>query len=75
MKKKKTLYLQKNTKQKFPQKSTTVFNTVIIIRKLSWAANLHIRMISEGSCDIEHWSSDAENSAVSKCKIVLFSLF
>ncbi len=28
-----------------------------------WAANLRIRMISEGSCDTEDWSNDAENSA------------
>ncbi len=28
-----------------------------------WAANQHIRMISEGSCDTEDWSNDAENSA------------
>ncbi len=26
--------------------------------------NLRIRMISEGSCDIEDWSNDAENSAL-----------
>ncbi len=28
----------------------------------SWAANQNIRMISEGSCDTEDWSNDAENS-------------
>jgi len=27
-------------------------------------ANQNIRMISEGSCDIEDWSNDAENSAL-----------
>ncbi len=26
--------------------------------------NLHIRMISEGSCDIEHWSNDSGNVAL-----------
>ncbi len=26
--------------------------------------NDHIRMISEGSCDTEDWSNDAENSAL-----------
>ena len=31
---------------------------------VSWAANQHIRMISEGSCDTEDWSNDAENSAL-----------
>ncbi len=30
---------------------------------VSWAANQHIRMISEGSCDTEDWSNDAENFA------------
>ncbi len=29
-----------------------------------WAANQYIRMISEGSCDTEDWSDDAENSAL-----------
>jgi len=29
---------------------------------VSWAANPHIRVISEGSCDSEDWSNDAENS-------------
>ncbi len=29
-----------------------------------WASNQHIRMISEGSCDTEDWSNDAENSAL-----------
>ena len=31
---------------------------------VSWAADHHIRMISEGSCDTEDWSNDAENSAL-----------
>ncbi len=26
---------------------------------------MHIRMISEGSCETEDWSNDAENSALS----------
>jgi len=26
--------------------------------------NQHIGMVSEGSCDIEHWSNDADNSAL-----------
>ncbi len=38
-----------------------LFSTLIIIRN---AANQHIRMISEGSCDTEDWSNDAENSAL-----------
>jgi len=28
------------------------------------AANQHIRMISQGSCDTEDWSNDAENSVL-----------
>ncbi len=41
-----------------------MFSTLIIIRYVSWSANQHIRMISEGSCDTEDWSNDAENSAL-----------
>jgi len=37
--------------------------TLIIIINVSWAANQHIQMISEGSHDTEDWSNDAENSA------------
>ncbi len=29
-----------------------------------FSTNQHIRMISEGSCDTEDWSNDAENSAL-----------
>ncbi len=42
---------------------STTFPTLIIIN-VSWAANQHIRNISEGSCDTEDWSNDAENSAL-----------
>ncbi len=38
--------------------SSTTISTLIIIRNVSWAANQHIRMISEGSCDTEDWSND-----------------
>ncbi len=37
-----------------------LFLTLVIISIFSWAVNQHIRMISEGSCDIE----DYENSAL-----------
>jgi len=37
-------------------------STLIIIINVSCAANHPIRMISEGSCDSEDWSNDAENS-------------
>ncbi len=48
---------------------SAVFNVVIIIiiiiiKNVFWAANQHIRMISEGSCDTEDWSNDAENTAL-----------
>jgi len=36
---------------------------------VSWAANRHIRLISEGSCDAEDWSNDAENSALIRNKL------
>ncbi len=42
-------------------------STLTIIRNVSCAPNQHIRMISEGSCDTEDWSNDAENSAMFKC--------
>ncbi len=32
--------------------------------KKYWAANQHIAMISEGPCDTEDWSNDAENLAL-----------
>ena len=37
---------------------------VQLYTNVSWAADHHIRMISEGSCDTEDWSNDAENSAL-----------
>ncbi len=33
-------------------------------RNVSWTANQHITMISEGSCDTEDWSNNAENTAL-----------
>ncbi len=44
--------------------SAQEFSTLIIIHNVSCAANQHIRMISEGSCDTEDWSNDAENFTV-----------
>ncbi len=35
-----------------------------VCKKNYWAANQHIRMISEGLCDTEDWSNDAENVAL-----------
>ncbi len=62
-----TLFLLKNPEKSvmFQQKywAAHLFSTLIIIRHVSWAANQHIRMISEESCDTEDWSNDAENTA------------
>ncbi len=41
-----------------------LFSTLIIIENVSNGANQNIRVISEGSCDTEDWSNDAENSAL-----------
>ncbi len=54
-----------------------IFNnfSTLIIRNVLWAANQHIRMISEGSRDTEDWSNDAENSALpsqEKITIILY---
>ncbi len=37
---------------------------IILIKNVSLTANQHIRMNSEGSCDTEDWSNDAENLAL-----------
>jgi len=44
--------LKKN--QQLPWTKIQLFSTLIIIRNVFWAANQHIRMISEGSCDTFH---------------------
>ncbi len=65
-----TFYSPKNPKKynvsQFSQKywAAQLLSTLILIRNVSWAVNQHIRMISEGSCDTEDWSNDAENSAL-----------
>ncbi len=57
-----TLYSSKNQIKKYHvtfqknQYEAAQVSTLII--------NQHIRMISEGSCDTEDWSNDAENSAL-----------
>ncbi len=52
----------------FSQKyqSAQLFSTLLIIINVSWAADQHNRMISEGSCDTEDWSNVAENSALNQ---------
>ncbi len=44
--------------------STLLVYKLKLIKNISWAADQHIIMISEGSCDTEDWSNDAENSAL-----------
>ncbi len=58
--------IMKNTMYQFPQKysAAQLFSTLIAIKNISWTANQHIRMISDGLCDTEAWSNDAENSAL-----------
>ncbi len=41
-----------------------LFPTLIKNKIVYLAANQHIRMISEESCDTEDWINDAENSAL-----------
>ncbi len=57
-----SLNVQFPVSPKMLSSTTDVFNIWII--NVYWAANQHIRMISEGSCDTEVWSNDAENSAL-----------
>ncbi len=63
-----TFHLSKNPEQmyQFPQEpqAANQFSTLIIIRNVSLAANQHISMISEASCDTEDWSNDTESSAL-----------
>jgi len=42
------------------KKAAQLFSTLVVIRNVSWAANQHIRMISEVSLDTEDWSDDAQ---------------
>ncbi len=46
---------------------------MIIIRNVYLAAKENSRMISEGSCDTEDWSTDAENSAFPLKEQITFS--
>ncbi len=61
----------------FPQKyeAAQLFSTLIIMRNASRAANQHIRMISEGSCDTEDWSNDAENAALHHRNKLHFTIY
>jgi len=50
-----------------------LFTTMMMIRNVSWAANHHIRVISDsgGSCDTEDWSNDDESSALTGINYIL----
>ncbi len=57
-------YFELSIHQTILRKKLPLLSTLIIISNVSWAANQYIRMISEGSCDTEDWSDDAENTAL-----------
>ncbi len=42
-----------------------LYNDALLIEGVSlYSTNQHVRIISEGSCDTEDWSIDAENSVL-----------
>ncbi len=45
------------------------------IDKKKWTANQHIRMISDGSCDTEDWSNDAENKEINYRNKLHFNIY
>jgi len=51
-----------------------VFNVDINKGNVSLATNQHIRMISEGSCETEDWSNDAENTALISQEYITFEI-
>jgi len=63
-----TFYSSKNPEKNCIWKTENniikLYTTLIIMIRFSWAANQHIKMISEGLCDTENWSNDSENSAL-----------
>ncbi len=52
----------------YKNKLHNYFQTLILYN-VSWSADQYIRMISEGSCDTEDWSNDAEKLSVASQKI------
>jgi len=62
------LSIHKITLKEVLHKHFKQHNQLIISRNVSWAANHHIRMISEGSRDTEDRSNHAENSALTSQK-------
>ncbi len=58
------------------QHNSFINNWALKITDNNWAANQHIRMISEGSCDTENWSNDAENSAlITEINYIILNIF
>ncbi len=59
-----TFYSSFNVERNVSQKylAAQLFSTLIL--NVSLAADQYIIMISEGSCDAEDWSNDAENTAL-----------
>jgi len=37
--------------------------------------NVYLRVISDGSCDTEHWSNDVENSALYQINKLNFTIY
>ncbi len=68
---------EKENVSQFPQKyeAAQLFSTQIIIRNVSSESDQYIRMISEGSCDTEDWSNDAENSAAHHRNKLHFNIY
>jgi len=59
-----TFYLSKNRNKKdyaFHKSGTTVLNIDNKKKGFLSTKSKHIRLISEGSCETEDWSNDAEN--------------
>ncbi len=48
-----------------------VFNNYLL-KKVSWAPNKHIRMISKGSCDTEDWSDGCWKSSFAINEYITF---
>jgi len=59
---------------KFSQKyEASQLLLMLTVKIVSWASNHHIRMISEGLCDTEDRSNDAENSALPSQELLTIS--
>ncbi len=68
------IYIYKNS-EKMHHKNMKQHNCFQYWYFVYWAANQHIRMISEGSCDTEDWSNDAENSTLHQKNELHFKMY